>query len=431
MKSKISKLIAVFTLILLIAQPVFSSERPTLTKVVVLSRHSIRSPLSDRTSALGKITPHKWFEWTSRPSELSRRGALLETTMGQYFRLWLESEGLFPENYIPQAGAVRFYANGLQRTQATARYFSAGLLPVSQVPIERHVEYNKRDDTFLPQFYFLNDKYAEALKAELVKIYGGETFPVYREKIKDAVKLMVDVLDVSDKADYLKNVLEGPMDVKFEYLKEPTLVGEIKIATSIADALVLQYYEEEDELKAAFGHKLSFDDWKKVGSVLGIYQDLLFTSPLTSINVASPMIKEIYSELNQDNRKFSYLCGHDSTIASVLAALGVKNYNLPNAIEATTPIGVKLVFERWEDKAGEAFYKIKLVYQSLEQLRELQQLSLENPPTIVPVFFKELEADEQGFVKEEKLLELFKNKINSFEELKDIFPEEKEIDDAA
>ena len=48
--------------------------------------------------------------------------------MGQYFRLWLEKEGLFPENYIPRDGAVRFYANGLQRTQATAHYFSAGLL---------------------------------------------------------------------------------------------------------------------------------------------------------------------------------------------------------------------------------------------------------------------------------------------------------------
>ena len=45
--------------------------------------------------------------------------------MGQYFRLWLENEGLFPENYIPRDGAVRFYANGLQRTQATAHYFSS------------------------------------------------------------------------------------------------------------------------------------------------------------------------------------------------------------------------------------------------------------------------------------------------------------------
>ena len=103
----------------------------TLDKVVMLSRHNIRSPLSGSGSMLGDITPHTWFAWTSNPSELSLRGAILETQMGQYFRLWLEDEGLFPENYRPEDGAVRFYANAKQRTQATARYFSAGLLPVA------------------------------------------------------------------------------------------------------------------------------------------------------------------------------------------------------------------------------------------------------------------------------------------------------------
>ena len=45
----------------------------------------------------------------------------------QYFRQWLVSEGLIPENWRPEGDAVRFYANAKQRTQATARYFSAGI----------------------------------------------------------------------------------------------------------------------------------------------------------------------------------------------------------------------------------------------------------------------------------------------------------------
>ncbi len=48
----------------------------TLDKVVVLSRHNIRSPLSGSGSLLGDITPHTWFQWTSQPSELSVRGAV-------------------------------------------------------------------------------------------------------------------------------------------------------------------------------------------------------------------------------------------------------------------------------------------------------------------------------------------------------------------
>ena len=106
----------------------FSNEY-TLDKVVVLSRHNIRSPLSDGSSTLAKVTPHQWFNWTSRASELSLRGGVLETIMGQYFRKWLESETLIPENYIPEDGEVRFYSNSMQRTIATAQYFSSGMLP--------------------------------------------------------------------------------------------------------------------------------------------------------------------------------------------------------------------------------------------------------------------------------------------------------------
>ena len=57
------------------------------------------------------------------------RGGTLETAMGQYFRKWLEAEGLFEQNYQPADGAVRIYANSKQRTIATAKFFSSGLLP--------------------------------------------------------------------------------------------------------------------------------------------------------------------------------------------------------------------------------------------------------------------------------------------------------------
>ena len=88
-----------------------AGEQYTLDKVVVLSRHNIRSPMSGSGSLLSDITPHAWFQWTSNPSELSVRGGVLEAIMGQYFRKWLEDEGLFPENYQPEDGEVRFYSN--------------------------------------------------------------------------------------------------------------------------------------------------------------------------------------------------------------------------------------------------------------------------------------------------------------------------------
>ena len=118
-------------------------DKYTLKEVVVLSRHNIRAPLSTKGSVLDKATPHTWFDWSANASELSLRGGLLETAMGQYFRKWLENEGLIPENYRPQGEEVRFYANAKQRTIATSRYFLSGFLPVSDLPIITKTEFDK------------------------------------------------------------------------------------------------------------------------------------------------------------------------------------------------------------------------------------------------------------------------------------------------
>ena len=178
MKKKLWKHLTAITLavmmLALLAVPATAEQEAKykLEQVVVLSRHNIRSPLSGSGSLLGDITPHQWFEWTSNPSELSLRGAMLETLMGQYFRLWLEKEGLFPENWKPEDGAVRFYANAKQRTLATARYFSAGLLPVAVVPIESHAEYDTMDPTFNPMLTFYNDQYAKDVVAQIAEAGG-------------------------------------------------------------------------------------------------------------------------------------------------------------------------------------------------------------------------------------------------------------------
>ena len=64
-----------------------------LKEVVVMSRHNIRSPLTSGGAAYMRVTPHEWFKWTSPSSQLSLRGGVLETEMGQFFRKWVVGEG--------------------------------------------------------------------------------------------------------------------------------------------------------------------------------------------------------------------------------------------------------------------------------------------------------------------------------------------------
>lgn len=171
-------------------------EKYTLTQTVVLSRHNIRSPLSTGESLLGRITPHQWFDWSSASSELSLRGGVLETMMGQFFRKWLVSEGLISENEQPAEGAMRFYANSMQRTIATAQYFSSGFLPVANVDIEHHYGLGTMDPVFTPQLTVISDEYRERALKQIVDLFGGGTFEGIGEKMAGEMALIESVIDI-------------------------------------------------------------------------------------------------------------------------------------------------------------------------------------------------------------------------------------------
>ena len=396
-------------------RPESFGERYTLKQVVVLSRHNIRSPLSGRQSALQRITPHEWYHWSSAPSELSLRGGALETMMGQYFRKWLVSEGLMRENEIPTEGTMRFYANSLQRTIATAQYFSSGMLPVANIRIEHHCELGKMDSVFAPQITDDSEAF-KVLAQQQITAMGGEKGMVgIGEKMADNYKVLERVLDM----DRSKACLEGDTchfrtDDAHVYLikyREPGMGGSLRLACQAADALVLQYYEEPDAVKAAFGHTLRWEDWESISAIKDWYGDVLFTAPVVARQVARPLLWTMLEELQTEGRKFTFLCGHDSNIGSVLAALDAEEYSLPMTIEKKTPIGCKLVIEKWEDTEGQVYAAINLVYQSTEQLRSMALLDLENPPMVFPIRLKGLSANADGLYPYEKLVKRFEDRI--------------------
>ena len=320
--------------------------------------------------------------------------------MGQYFRKWLVSEGLIQENEIPAEGTMRFYANSKQRTIATAQYFSSGMLPVANVHIEHHCEVGKMDSVFAPQITDDNEAF-KALAQQQIAAMGGERGLVgIGEKMLDNYKVLERVLDM----DQSPACLEGDTchfrtDDAHVYLvkyREPGMGGSLRLACQAADALVLQYYEEPDAVKAAFGDTLSWEDWESISAIKDWYGDVLFTAPAVARQVARPLLRTMLGEMKNDERKFTFLCGHDSNIGSVLAALEAEDYSLPNTIEKKTPIGCKLVIEKWENAEGQLFASLNLVYQSTEQLRDMTLLDLENPPMVFPIRLKGMNANSDG-----------------------------------
>ena len=385
--------------------------RYNLKQVVVMSRHNIRSPLSGRNSVLQRITPYEWYNWSSAPSELSLRGGALETMMGQYFRKWLVSEGLMQENELPAEGTMRFYANSKQRTIATAQYFSSGMLPVANVHIEHHFRMDKMDPVFHPQITDDNDDF-KVLAQQQIAAMGGEKGMIgIGEKMAENYKKLEQVLDMGHSPACLEgdtcHFLTDDVHVYLIKNREPGMGGSLRLACQAADALVLQYFEEPDEVKAAFGHKLTWEDWESISAIKDWYGDVLFTAPAVARQVARPLLGTMLDELQNDERKFTFLCGHDSNIGSVLAALDVEDYSLPYTIEKKTPIGCKLVIEKWENTKGQVFAALNLVYQSNDQLRNMSLLDLENPPMVYSIRLKGLNANADGLYPYEALVQRF------------------------
>ena len=366
-----------------------------LKEVVVMSRHNIRSPLTSGGAAYQRVTPHAWFKWSSPSSQLSLRGGVLETEMGQFFRQWVVSEGLLPDNYRPEGDEVLFYANSRQRTFATAKYFSAGFLPFANVEITHKLDEDKMDPVFTPQFTKMNDTYRQQVLADIQALNGGPQ--AWMAAQQPTLELMEQVLDIA----HSPAAQQGDTthfwfdDTQFKLEKgsEPKMTGGYTLANSVADALVLQCYESES--MTAFGHELTIEQWRAICAVKEVYDGLLFTTHSAAVNLAYPLVSRIREELNRSDRKFMFLCGHDSNLASISAALGLQIPETENALELHTPIGSKLVFEKWSDGSDE-YVAVNLVYQSIGQLQGRTLLSPAAPPMVLPVTIDGLNANSDG-----------------------------------
>ena len=403
-----------------------ASAEYTLEQVVVLSRHNLRAPLSSNGSVPSDLTPHQWIEWSAGSSELTLKGGMEETSMGQYFRKWLDQEGLIPENYVPKEGEVRFNARDKQRCRATARYFAAGMLPLADIEVEHPGDAKGTEDFMQPVLHFYSDDYAADATAQVAAMGGDTGFDGLAQQNRDVIKLIMDTVDMQDSEIYQSGKYGDLLADPFGYTMkgadtEPDLTWSVKPAYQLADALLLQYYEEPDDVKAAFGHELKDEDWAEIGAFMTTCLKMKHGAPLVAANITNPLLRELKSELQNENRKFTFFCAHDCTVLGTLSALGAEPYSLPESIETMAPIGVKLMFERWRDGEGQAWYRVYLLYRSTEQIRSGEMLTLDNPPLTYDLHFEGVETNADGLISEADLFGLFDRSIDVLDELENTY----------
>ena len=396
-KSLIAAAVAGVVMLSSAAQAQTAPEGYQLQQVLMMSRHNLRAPLANNGSVLEQSTPNKWPEWDVPGGQLTTKGGVLEVYMGHYMREWLAEQGMVKSGECPAPETVYTYANSLQRTVATAQFFITGAFPGCDVPVHHQEKMGTMDPTFNP---VITDDSA-AFREKAVQAMEKERSQM---QLDDSYKLLEQMINYKDspscKEKQQCSLTEAKDTFSANYEQEPGVSGPLKVGNSLVDAFTLQYYEGFPMDQVAWGEIKSDQQWKVLSKLKNGYQDSLFTSAEVARNVAKPLVKYIDKTLVTEQAKapkITVLVGHDSNIASLLSALEFKPYQLHDQNERT-PIGGKIVFQRWHDtKANRDLMKIEYVYQSSDQLRNADVLTLKAQAQRVTLELKGCPIDANGF----------------------------------
>jgi len=366
-----------------------------LEQVIVFSRHGIRTPLPNTLEFLTTLTPKSWPKWQCAPGYLTTRGGTLESYFGDYFVNYLSSLEftLFPDD-------IFIYANSLQRTVATAQYFSLGAFAGLDIPVRHKYKIERMDAIFYPIIRDDSLNFKDNVINDL-KNYSGSSVLIEKlnQTLTPAYDLLSDILEYKSSALYQRYQCEFsqlPTEVDIIKGEEPILNGPLALGTAIADAFTLQYYSAFAPQEVAWGKITTPLQWQMITNIKNQYLSLLFQSPLLANHLAFPLVEFITTLFAEEKHKFNFIVGHDSNIVALLSALGLTSLQLPEQYEQA-PIGGKVVFYRLYDKKEQQHYfKAEYIYQTFEQIHLGQPLSLINPPKHIALHFSDIAINEQG-----------------------------------
>ncbi|CAG9794546.1 unnamed protein product [Diatraea saccharalis] len=370
-----------------------------LNKVFILSRHNLRTPLTDK---LQHVTPFLMPKWDTKSGFLTSKGFSLEEYMGEYFSDWLRKERLFTD-LCPSDDSVFLYSNVKQRTIETAKAFAKSAFKNCNVTV-----YNKKsavDPVFNPIITNTSEVFKELYTASMQKKLNNLN-------LEDAYIELDKIIDIKNseicKKESFCDLIDNKDVILFSLGEEPNVFGPLSIGNSLVDAFLMSYYSGARTEDIAWGKINSEEQWRKLLEITWENQNVRFNHTLAN-DIARQMLNVLKSAFLEDNlaRKFTMLVGHDSNLNAIMAALRFKSYVLPGQYEKT-PIGGKIVFQKWREDTNE-YLKVEYVYQTMEQLRNGSKLSKENPPQSVVLELRDCKINESGFCLWTDFVSILKN----------------------
>jgi len=375
-----------------------SVQNADLQMVVMLTRHGVRSPLSNQAE-IDKYSAAPWPKWEVPPGIQTEHGNQLIKLMGEWDRRLFASEGLFSSTGCGDAAHVTIFADTDQRTRETGRMLAEGMFPGCTIPVHAGPG-GAGEPMFRATVAGIGRVNPQLAFAAVSGRIGGDA-----NNLTEAYRPQLTALDR-----VLAGCGHGPanpnrvsiFDIPSSLMpggNDPPIVarGPLVTASTLAENLLLEYTQGMSEADTGWGC-LDGATLRSLMQLDTARWDYAYRTPLIARAFASNLLDHILKTMQQNvsgkpvpgaignpGDRLVILAGHDSNIVTVAGSLGI-NWVLDGRVDDTPPGGA-LLFELWRSRAdGQRFVRVEYRAQTLEQMRKAEPLTPANPPDVAPVF---------------------------------------------
>jgi 4-phytase / acid phosphatase len=405
--------VLVFVALLAAATAEAQPETGELLKVVVVSRHGVRTPL-ETFDDLNRWTqrpggwPQAWNPTTWRhrcPGDLTQVGTELAALMGSYYHSRLVADHLFSAARCPESKTVFIRADVNERTQATgeaiAQGFAKGFPSPCQFPISVIESATNSDPLFHPTSAGMVCPLgaSQAMQSIVARLPPGG-FPALDKLHGAAIGAMQDVLQCCQREICVPKASNVVRPCRLT--DRPTRVtvagdkvkmeGAIGIASTAAEIFLLEYANGLPRSAVGWGavdvpkmaslltlHNLQFDYMQRTKYIAQRQGSMLMRAVLETL-LGGPFSGTMSGPMPPAEAKFVAFVGHDTNIANLAALLGTDWNASVQLPDKTAPAGA-LVFELREH-AGARHVVTYYVAQKVDQLRHWTPIDTSTPPHI-------------------------------------------------
>ena len=299
-------------------------EYEELKKVVVVSRHGVRSP-TQSAETLSSWSPRQWPKWGVERGFLTPRGfELVKKTWEQNSKI---SPFIFTQCPNPDEVEVIAYVD--ERTIKTAEAIAEGLFPQCDVKI--NVTSAKHSKLFSP------------LKAKVCKIKDPDSLA---EKLTQNSKGVQDIY--AKELSLLNKVSDGNFNgemVGHASKHKVGLSGGPYYGSSFTEILALEWGQWPDQVPG-WGQMPWSEIMKLMPLRVGVFSILNRDMEVARYKGSALGAKIIDALSDTKGPKYTFLSGHDTNLAN-LGALFDLNWKQPDRIRNENVPGGYLKFEKW------------------------------------------------------------------------------------